>query len=84
MAFVQYGYQSEADRAADGRQRDAMRLIKEIGQWQAVIVSQLEQYVRGADPKGVRERIAEASNEYGIRLKAIMNSSPPRISGPSQ
>jgi hypothetical protein len=33
------------------KQRDAMQLVKEIGQWQAVIIGQLEQLVRGGPPE---------------------------------
>jgi hypothetical protein len=84
MAFVQYGYQTEAERAADERQRDAMQLIKEIGQWQAVIIGQLEQLVRGAPPDRIRTRISEASREYGVRLEMLLGVEPYRLKGPGR
>lgn len=82
MAFVQFGYQTEAERAAGERQRDAMQLIKEIGEWQAVIVGQLEQLIRGAPPDAIRQRIAEASEEYGERLTTLLKAEPYRLTGP--
>ncbi len=82
MAFVQYGYQTEAERAAAERQRDAMQLVKEIGEWQTVITGQLEQLIRGAPPDRIRQRIAEASEEYGVRLRTLLEAEPYRITGP--
>jgi len=84
MAFVQYGHQTEAERAADERQREAMQTIKEIGQWQGVIVGQLEQLIRGGPPDAIRQRIAEASEEYGVRLRAVMGAEPYRLTGPTR
>jgi hypothetical protein len=73
MSFVQYGYhQTEAQRAAEERQRDAMELVKEISQHQAVIIGQLEQLIRGGPPEGILQRIAEEGVEYGVRLEAIL------------
>jgi hypothetical protein len=82
--FVQYGYVTEAERAADQRRRDAMQLIREIGDWQSVIVQQLEMLVRGHPPDAIRKRISEASIEYGERLSKIMNDEPYRLTGPSR
>jgi hypothetical protein len=83
--FVQYGvHQTEAERAAAERQRERMQLVKEIGEWQAVIVSQLEQLIRGAPPDRIRKRIAEASEEYGVRLRTLLESEPYRLTGPSR
>jgi hypothetical protein len=84
MAFVQHGHQSEAERAADVQQRERLQLVKEISEWQAVIVLQLEQLIRGAPPDGIRQRIAEASEEYGVRLRAIMEAEPYRLTGPTR
>jgi hypothetical protein len=72
MAFIQFGYQSEAERAADERRRDALELVKEIGFCQATIVGQLEQLVRGGPPAVILQRIADEGTEYGIRLEAIL------------
>jgi hypothetical protein len=83
MAFVQYGYQTEAERAAAERQRDAMALIKRISEHQAVIVGQLEQLVRGGPPDAIRARIAEEGVEYGFLLEELMGSvAQYRITGP--
>jgi hypothetical protein len=84
MPFVQYGYETEAERAAAKKQRDAMQLVKEIGEWQQVIVGQLEQLIRGAPPDRIRKRIQEASSEYGIRLAALLEAEPYRLTGPSR
>jgi hypothetical protein len=81
--FVQHGFpQSEAERAAAKRQQDALQCLKELSQWQAVIVGQLEQLIRGGAPDRIRLRIAEASEEYGIRLRALMEAEPYRLEGP--
>jgi hypothetical protein len=82
MAYVQYGYESADERAAAERQREALQLIKEIGQWQQVIVSQLEMLIRGSPPDAIRKRIAEASKEYGVRLEALLGAEPYRLTGP--
>ena len=84
MAFVQYGHETEAERAAAQRQRERLQLVKEIGEWQAVIVLQLEQLVRGAPPDRIRSRISEASREYGVRLEALLEAEPYRLTGPSR
>lgn len=84
MAFVQYGFQTEAERAADQRQRDGMQTIKEISEWQAVIIGQLEMLVRGHPLDAIRQRIAEASQEYGERLTKLLADRSCRIAGPKR
>jgi hypothetical protein len=84
MGFVQYGHQTEAERAAAERQRERMQIVKEIGEWQAVIVCQLEQLIRGAPPDRIRARISEASEEYGVRLRALLGPEPYRLTGPTR
>jgi hypothetical protein len=84
MGYVQYGHQTDAERAADERQREALETIKEIGQWQAVIVLQLQMLVRGHPPDAIRQRIAEASREYGERLTRLLEEQPRRIAGPKR
>jgi hypothetical protein len=81
MSFVQYGHQTEAERAADQRQRDAMDLIKRISQHQACIVSQLEMLVRGHPPDAIRARIAQEAVEYGLLLEQLMGSAQHRLTG---
>jgi hypothetical protein len=85
VSFIQYGFQTEAERAADQHRRDLEQQLKELAQWQGVIVGQLEQLIRGAPPDRIRARINEASREYGIRLKALLESgSSYQITGPSR
>jgi hypothetical protein len=84
MSFVQYGHQTDVERAADERQREALQIIKEIGEWQSVIVLQLQMLVRGHPPDAIRQRIAEASREYGERLTSLLSQQPYRLTGPKQ
>jgi hypothetical protein len=85
MAFVQYGHETEAERAAAQKQRDAFELIKRISQHQATIVGQLEQLVRGGPPDAIWKRIAEEGVEYGRLLGEIRGSvAQYRITGPSR
>jgi hypothetical protein len=81
---VHVPYMSEAEIAAARKQREAMQLVKEIGEWQAVIIGQLEQLIRGAPPDRIRQRVAEASKEYGFRLAALLESEPYRLTGPAR
>jgi hypothetical protein len=76
---------SEAEIAAGRRQREAMELIKKIGQHQAVIIGQLEQLVRGGPPDAIRRRIAQEGAEYGILLEELLGSvAQYRVTGPTR
>jgi hypothetical protein len=81
---VHVPYMSEAEIAAARKQQDSMRLVKEIGEWQQVIVGQLEQLIRGGPPDAIRKRISEASAEYGERLGKLLKDEPYRLSGPAR
>jgi hypothetical protein len=85
MAFVQYGHQTEAERAADQHKRDMEQQLKELGEWQDVIRLALSIMMRGGSNPASMKQIEEATEEYGRRFSAIMSYvSAIRLTGPKR
>ena len=83
MAYVQYGHQTEAERAADQHRRDIEQQLKEMEQWQAAIVGTLRIMVRGGATPNNLKQLEDATAEYGIRFSAIMDyASVARLAAP--
>jgi hypothetical protein len=85
MAFVQYGHQTEAERAAEQHRRDIEQQLKELEQWAAVIVGNLRIMVRsGASKQNIRQ-LEDAQAEYGKCYSAIRDyASLHRLTGPNR
>ena len=85
MAFVQYGvHQTEAERAADTQRRDIEQCLKELGEWQAVILIALGVMIRGGATKASLAQVENASAEYGKRFAKIMTyASAYRLAAPA-
>jgi len=66
------------------REAELDQWTKELAEWQNVIGIHLGVWRRNGGSPALRSKIEEAGREYGIRLQAIMDASPPRLTAPAK
>jgi hypothetical protein len=85
MSFVQYGvHRTEAERAADNHRRDIEQCLKELAEWQSVILIALGIQIRSGATKATDAQLDNACAEYGKRFTAIRDyTSAYRLAAPA-
>ena len=79
--YTQHGLAHDQDQLRHAQQMT--ELYKNLAAWQAVFRGRLEQWGRAGPSPALRASIAEAAKECGDVVDAIMNATPPMLSGPA-
>jgi hypothetical protein len=80
-----HSYETAADAAAREKATEMAQLLKELEEWQRVIVVNLGVMIRGGANRASLQQLEDATAEYGERFRAITDyASVYRLGRPSR
>ena len=83
MSYAQH-YTAEGHERERQRKQELADLFQTLTGQQNLIRIKLEIWCRNGPSQQLRKDINEAAEAYGVAFDKIMNSSPPRLTGPSR